>query len=275
MKLFRTILATTLLSITFSSSVLIHDVQAKEIINKSSFYKNFSGTIDEKYHIFMNLSFDKNNIIGNYYYEQNEAKSKLKLRGTINKNSVILKEFDSQGNQTGLFKGIYQSNLISGVWSKADGTKTMKFSVNETKTNNENKINSSNSLIKTIVKDKATKKSLIGIQNCSLQWISWSKFGELKISELDGTVFVAGKQEDADNQNYLTINGRFTEIDKKELKFTGTIITRVSDINSGEPCKREGEMSFNKSAGRNFWRLSQMQNPCEDLVDYVDISIKK
>ncbi|MBC7475922.1 MAG: hypothetical protein H7263_16690, partial [Candidatus Sericytochromatia bacterium] len=261
-------------SITYSSSIFTSDVQAKEIINKSSFYKNFSGTIDEKYNIFMNLSFDKNNIIGNYYYEQNELKSKLKLRGTINKNSVILKEFDNQGNQTGLFKGIYQSNLISGVWSKADGTKTVKFSVNETTSTPKQINNISNSLIKTLVKDKATKKSLIGIQNCSLQWISWSKFGELKISELDGTVFVAGKQEDTHNQNYLTINGRFTEIDTKELKFTGTIITRVSDNNSGQPCKREGEMSFKKSAGRNFWRLSQMQNPCDDLVDYVDISIK-
>jgi len=48
----------------------------------------------------------------------------------------------------------------------------------------------------------------------------------------------------------------------------------VSHINGGEPCLREGEMTFAITGKRRFWRLQQMQNPCNEVVDYIDIFLR-
>lgn len=46
---------------------------------------------------------------------------------------------------------------------------------------------------------------------------------------------------------------------------------QISHINGGEPCVREGEMTFAITRKRKYWRLQEMQNPCDTATDYVDI----
>jgi hypothetical protein len=122
-----------------------------------------------------------------------------------------------------------------------------------------------------IVKDNQAKARLLGPHRLSLQWISWDYFGKAIVSEKDGVLNISGEQKGRGTGDYLKIKGVITEVDTKEIKFKGTIETKVSHINEGNPCKREGEMTFRITQNRKYWRLKEMDNPCDGVTDYVDI----
>jgi hypothetical protein len=124
---------------------------------------------------------------------------------------------------------------------------------------------------KTIINDQNAKQMLLGQHRFSLQWISWDYFGKANITESKGTLFIKGEQKGRGNTDYLTLDGIITMVDAKEFAFKGTIVTQVSHINNGQPCKREGEMTFRITGNRKYWRLKEMDNPCEEVVDYVDV----
>jgi hypothetical protein len=60
----------------------------------------------------------------------------------------------------------------------------------------------------------------------------------------------------------------------REFTFRGTIVTRVKFIAAGQECRREGTFTFALKGQRRYWRLQQMQNPCADVVDYVDLYLR-
>ena len=124
---------------------------------------------------------------------------------------------------------------------------------------------------KTVVNDANSKQMLLGKHKLSLQWISWDYFGTATITQKNGIFYLKGKQDGQQNEDYLTIDGKITEISAKEFKFNGKIVTKVSDNNSGQPCLREGAMTFKITGKRKYWRLAEMNNPCEGITDYVDI----
>src|SRR2546421_11601602 len=124
---------------------------------------------------------------------------------------------------------------------------------------------------KTVINNMAAKQMLLGAHRLSLQWISWDYFGKATVTEKNGTLFIKGEQRGRGNEDFVTLDGRVTRLDAREFTFVGDIITRVSHINKGEPCKRSGEMTFRITGNRRYWRLQQMTNPCDDAADYVDI----
>jgi hypothetical protein len=124
---------------------------------------------------------------------------------------------------------------------------------------------------KTVIKDKRAKAMLLGRHRFSLQWISWDYFGSANVVEKNGTLFIKGEQRGRNTDEYVTIDGRITEVSAKEFKFIGSIVTKVDINNNGKPCVREGEMTFHITRNRRYWRLKEMDNPCEQIVDYVDI----
>jgi hypothetical protein len=124
---------------------------------------------------------------------------------------------------------------------------------------------------KTVVKDESAKRMLLGQHRLSLQWISWDYFGKVNVTESNGTLLIKGEQKGRGTGDYLTLDGVITDVDAKEFGFKGTIVTKVSHNNNGEPCKREGEMTFRITGNRRYWRLKEMESPCEEIVDYVDI----
>jgi hypothetical protein len=125
--------------------------------------------------------------------------------------------------------------------------------------------------VKTIVNDKAAKKKLLGRHLFSLQWIGWNYFGTASITEQSGTVKVDAEQKSRENSDYVKMIGILTVIDSLQFKFRGTIETQVYHLNGGKPCKREGDFTFAIKANRKYWRLQEMNNPCDAVVDYVDI----
>ena len=127
---------------------------------------------------------------------------------------------------------------------------------------------------KTVVNNAKAKQMLLGKHKLSLQWISWDYFGVVNITDKDGVLMLKGAQKQRNGTDYLTIDGVITQIDAKEFKFDGKIITQVSSINNGAPCNREGEMIFRITGKRKYWRLMTIDNPCEQAADYVDIFFK-
>ena len=124
---------------------------------------------------------------------------------------------------------------------------------------------------KVIVNDMAAEQMLLGVHRFSLQWISWDYFGKATVTEKNGSLFIKGEQRGRGNDDLVTMDGVITRVDAKEFTFEGEIITRVSHINNGQPCKRTGEMVFRVTGNRRYWRLQQMNNPCDEAADYIDI----
>ena len=124
---------------------------------------------------------------------------------------------------------------------------------------------------KTVVNNAKAKTMLLGRHRISLQWISWNYFGTANVTQKGGVLYLKGEQKQRGGTDFVRVNGTITEINARDFKFDGTIITQVSHINGGKPCKREGEMTFKITGSRKYWRLMEMDNPCEGVTDYVDI----
>jgi hypothetical protein len=127
---------------------------------------------------------------------------------------------------------------------------------------------------KTRVNSVKARNMLLGKHMLSLQWISWDYFGTATVTNKGGVFYLKGSQKSREDSDYLEIDGRITEINEKSFKFDGRITMQVSHINGGEPCTREGEMTFAVTGKRRYWRLQEMKNPCDVTTDYVDIYFK-
>jgi hypothetical protein len=128
---------------------------------------------------------------------------------------------------------------------------------------------------KTVINDANAAKMLLGKHLLSLQWISWDYFGAAMVTNRRGVYYLKGAQKQRGGSDYLKVDGVITEINAKDFKFDGVIEMRISHINGGAPCKREGEMTFAVTGNRIYWRLQEMDNPCDGVTDYVDIYFRK
>jgi hypothetical protein len=127
----------------------------------------------------------------------------------------------------------------------------------------------------TIVNSPTAARKLVGKHKLNLQWIgydNWSEFGNLKVTDRQGMMLIRGNQ--AKGEDYLQIDGKIIRIDDKQFTFKGRIVTQVSHMNKGDACERDGEMVFKITENRKYWRLQQMQSPCDTATDYVDIFMR-
>jgi hypothetical protein len=124
---------------------------------------------------------------------------------------------------------------------------------------------------RTVVNNSRAKTMLLGKHRLSLQWISWDYFGTANVTERKGVLYLKGEQKARKASDYLKVDGVITRVDAKEFKFDGKVIIQVSHINGGKPCERSGEMTFRITGTRRYWRLAEMDNPCDEATDYVDI----
>ena len=118
-----------------------------------------------------------------------------------------------------------------------------------------------------------TRQLLLGDHLLSLQWVSWDRFGKASVTEQAGKLMLKGEQrKDGD---FVTVDGAITEVLPKGFRFHGKVTTRVSYINKGQPCVRDGNLTFLASGARKFWRMQEMNNPCDEAADYVDLYFKR
>lgn len=126
---------------------------------------------------------------------------------------------------------------------------------------------------KTDVDNAAAAGMLLGRHKLSLQWVSWDYFGVATVKNSRGVYSLKGEQKGRgqSKSDFVTIDGTITSIDSKEFAFSGKIVTQISHINGGKPCVRDGDFTFKITGKRRYWRLLQMDNPCDPVTDYVDI----
>ncbi|HET6891698.1 MAG TPA: DUF3298 domain-containing protein [Pyrinomonadaceae bacterium] len=98
--------------------------------------KYFRGSIGNALGLQMKLTREGDKLWGSYFYQK--VGTKIDLRGTIDSNGYLtLEEFDPEGKQTGVFKGIWQTNnddglvAIAGNWTKPNGDKKTAFSLHQ------------------------------------------------------------------------------------------------------------------------------------------------
>jgi hypothetical protein len=127
---------------------------------------------------------------------------------------------------------------------------------------------------RTRINDTRAKAMLLGRHRLSLQWISWDYFGTAMVTERRGVLFLKGEQKGRGSSDLVRIDGRITSVDAKQFTFDGKVVMQISHINGGEPCEREGEMTFKITGKRKYWRMQEMDNPCDEATDYVDIYFK-
>ena len=126
--------------------------------------------------------------------------------------------------------------------------------------------------VQTEVNDANAAAMLRGSHLFSLQCISWDYYGKAAVKRKAGVYSISGEQRGrGESTDFVTIEGTIKSIDTKEFVFDGTIVTQVSHINGGQPCTRQGEFTFKITGTRKYWRLMQMDNPCDPVTDYVDI----
>lgn len=125
----------------------------------------------------------------------------------------------------------------------------------------------------TDISNAAAARMLLGRHRLSLQWVSWDYFGVATVTNRGGVYSIKGEQKGRgmSKGNSVTIDGVITSIDAKQFVFRGRIVTLVTHINEGKPCERDGEFTFKITGKRHYWRLQQMDNPCDPVTDYVDI----
>lgn len=98
--------------------------------------KFFKGSIGSTAGLQMKLTREGDNLKGAYFYQK--VGTRIDLKGTVDKDgNLTLEEYDPAGKQTGLFKGIWKTDLddglisIAGNWSKPGGEKKTAFSIHE------------------------------------------------------------------------------------------------------------------------------------------------
>lgn len=128
---------------------------------------------------------------------------------------------------------------------------------------------------KTRVNDQGAANKLKGDHHFSLQWISWDDFGIASVSEKSGLWRIKGRQDSKENDDFITIDGVITEISRFEFKFDGTIVTRIHHIANGQTVTRSGPKTFRITGKRQYWRMMEMQNPQDSVVDYVDLFFRR
>ncbi|HKR61543.1 MAG TPA: DUF3298 domain-containing protein [Pyrinomonadaceae bacterium] len=97
--------------------------------------KYFRGSIGSALGMQMKLIRDREKLIGSYYYQR--IGKKIDVRGTIDPtNNLVIEEFDANGKQTGVFKGLWSTNEdglidIAGNWTKPNGNDQAAFSLHQ------------------------------------------------------------------------------------------------------------------------------------------------
>ncbi len=128
----------------------------------------------------------------------------------------------------------------------------------------------------TIVNSQTGYAQLVGQHKLQLQWISWfepKKSGDLTVTDRQGLLVIQGAQRDRRTGDFVELDGVVTRVDERTFDFRGKIVTRVSHINGGEPCLREGDMAF---AIANATRLgARASRPRESFDGIIQASLTR
>ena len=126
--------------------------------------------------------------------------------------------------------------------------------------------------------DRAQKERALlgGEHKLTVQWIGWDKPGTAQVKEAeDGGFEVEGEQRDPRTGDFVTVKGRIVEVRDRQFVFDGEVRLRVGYLCDGAEAVRQGKLVFKRTGKRRYWRMADMQSPCDSHVDYVDLYLRK
>lgn len=117
--------------------------------------------------------------------------------------------------------------------------------------------------------------SLAGKHGFTLQWIGWEDWGEVQFDSIAEKTYAIrgqqiGKPKGSCPECEASIEGTVQVVSRDTLLFTGIIVSTISHINNGLPCKLEGSHFFVSSESKNYWRCQEKQ-VCDGVTNYFDI----
>lgn len=123
--LFLKLVSTTCIFVVFTSCTKLKNNDVK-IELPQNFYKIFEGKIGE---LPISIELNKSDSLFEGYYYYNKIGNLLRVYGNYNKdNTITLKEFDNNSNQTGEFNGIFSDiNTFKGTWTDNNSKKSFPF----------------------------------------------------------------------------------------------------------------------------------------------------
>jgi len=124
---------------------------------------------------------------------------------------------------------------------------------------------------KTAIKSQAGLEALLGRHPLRLQWLSSQPLGEVLVEDRDGVLTLSGRQGGQGDR--LEVEGVVSTVREDSFTLHGSVTTVLGFLNKGQPCVRKGQLWFVRKAGRPFWRLQSITNPCSGVSDYVDIYV--
>jgi hypothetical protein len=124
--------------------------------------------------------------------------------------------------------------------------------------------------------DAAARAKLVGDHALTLQWLGWgdlSQAGKLVVEDRGKTLSAEGEQigRGENEGDYLKMSGKIVSANKDGFVFEGDILIRVHHNADGNECRRSGTFAFKTKGSRKYWRLQEMDSPCDTVTDYVDV----
>ena len=134
----------------------------------------------------------------------------------------------------------------------------------------------------TVVKDEALAKTLSGAHAIRYRIMKNQYPGTLSVTYSDGIYLLSAKQTGGKNtatgsKSKFDIHGRILTITDKYIKFSGSIITQLSQDKTGR-CENKGEFYFAPNRYTKtftYWRLLQDRHKCSGKQTIVEFSIKR
>lgn len=124
--------------------------------------------------------------------------------------------------------------------------------------------------------DAAARARLVGEHLLTLQWLGFgdlSGAGRATVEEGRDALSIRGEQRGTGENtgDFVRIDGRIVSATRDGFVFEGEIVTKVHHIAAGMECRRSGTFTFRATGKRRYWRMQEMDNPCDQATDYVDI----
>ncbi len=130
-----------------------------------NFNKVFEGRLERSPDLCMSLTSTEGSIKGTYFLKENSEK--VNLTGSLSgSDSILINEFDREGNLFGVFKGKFVSaTRIEGVWSKPDGSRKTAFFLSETNFTYDGLYNESKAIVDKRLAEEAQRSSLEKVES--------------------------------------------------------------------------------------------------------------
>ena len=118
------------------------------------------------------------------------------------------------------------------------------------------------------------ERKIVGKHAFGIQMVSfWDYLGTCEIRKISTGKYTCVGTQNVKNV-YLKLDGSISIISESHLQFSGTIVTKIPDINESKRYARKGTYDFKLTDNRKYWRIEETSRP-EDFSYFISIQVDK